>query len=84
MSNAYHHVAVLGASPKPTRYANQCIRLLQEHDYRITPIHPKFGEIEGLAVTPSMADIDAPDVDLSQLADLQGTVELLRDVGAID
>jgi iron(III) transport system substrate-binding protein len=33
---------------------------------------------------PALADIDAPDVDLSQLADLQGTVELLRDVGAID
>ena len=51
MSNAQHHVAVLGASPKPARYSNQCIRLLQEHGYRITPIHPRFEEIEALPVT---------------------------------
>lgn len=33
---------------------------------------------------PSIDEIEAPDVDLSELADLQGTVALLRDVGAID
>lgn len=60
MNNRDHHVAVLGASPKPTRYANQCIRLLQQHDYRITPLHPKFDEIEGLPVTHSLAEITDP------------------------
>jgi iron(III) transport system substrate-binding protein len=33
---------------------------------------------------PALTDIGTPDLDLSDLADLQGTVELLRDVGAID
>ncbi|MFV2062738.1 MAG: iron ABC transporter substrate-binding protein [Chloroflexota bacterium] len=33
---------------------------------------------------PDLASIEAAKVDLSELADLQGTVELLRDVGAID
>ncbi len=33
---------------------------------------------------PALEDIGAPDVDLSALADLRGTVELLRDTGAID
>ena len=33
---------------------------------------------------PAIDEIEAPDVDLSELADLQGTVSLLRDVGAID
>jgi iron(III) transport system substrate-binding protein len=33
---------------------------------------------------PALASIEAPDLDLSDLADLQGTVALLRDVGAID
>jgi iron(III) transport system substrate-binding protein len=33
---------------------------------------------------PAIETIEAPDVDLSDLADLQGTVELLREVGAID
>jgi hypothetical protein len=60
MNNQHHHVAVLGASPKPARYANQCIRLLQDHDYRITPVHPRFDEIERLPVTASLDLIDDP------------------------
>lgn len=60
MRNADHHVAVLGASPKPARYANQCIRLLLEHGYRITPVHPRFDTIEGLAVTPDLGSIADP------------------------
>lgn len=60
MSNSDHHVAVLGASPKPARYANQCIRLLKQHGYRITPLHPRFEEVEALPVTHSLGDIDDP------------------------
>jgi iron(III) transport system substrate-binding protein len=33
---------------------------------------------------PALTSLESPAVDLSDLADLQGTVELLRDVGAID
>lgn len=60
MDNSHHHVAVLGASPKPARYANQCIRLLKEHGYRITPVHPRFAQIEDLAVTHSLDAIGSP------------------------
>lgn len=60
MTNDYHHVAVLGASPKPSRYANQCIRLLKQHGYRITPIHPRFGAIEQIPVTHSLDAITEP------------------------
>jgi len=60
MSNKQHHVAVLGASPKPARYANQCIRLLQQHGYRVTPVHPRFALIEELPVTHSITAITDP------------------------
>lgn len=57
-----HHVAVLGATPKPNRYANQAIRLLQEHHYRITPVHPRISIIEGLPVVSNVGEIiDAVD-----------------------
>jgi len=59
-SNRDHHVAVLGASPKPARYANQCIRLLKEHGYRITPLHPRFEEVEDLPVIHSLGEITDP------------------------
>jgi len=60
MSNSHHHVAVLGASPKPARYANQCIRLLQTHGYKITPVHPRFALVEELPVTHSITVITEP------------------------
>lgn len=60
MSNETHHVAVLGASPKPARYANQAVRLLKEQGYRVTPIHPRFGEIEGLPVANRLDQVPRP------------------------
>lgn len=60
MNPAEHHTVVLGASPKPARYSNQAIRLLTENGYRVTPIHPKFAEIEGMEVKPSLAAVDQP------------------------
>jgi len=47
----------------------------------------EFPLIEGIPADPRLPDLDTievPDVDLSALADLQGTVALLREVGAID
>lgn len=52
-----HHVAVLGAHTKPQRYSNQAVCLLLEHGYCVTPVHPKFEQIEGLQVAPSLKDI---------------------------
>ncbi len=60
MSNADHHVAVLGASPKPARYANQTLRLLLKKGFDVTPMHPKFSEIEGLKVANDYADVKQP------------------------
>ena len=42
--------------------------------------------VAGVAQDPSLPplqDIQAPDVDLADLADLQGTLELLQETGAI-
>lgn len=60
MKPADHHVVVLGASPKPARYANQAVRLLLEHGYRVTPVHPRFGEIEGLRVANRLDQVPQP------------------------
>ena len=57
MSTSDHHVVVLGATHKPARYANQAIRLLRKHDYRITPVHPKLQESEGIKVVNDMDEI---------------------------
>jgi len=80
MSNFDHHVAVLGASPKPARYANQAIRLLLEQGYHVTPMHPKFAEIEGLRVAN---DFDAVDQPVHTLTLYVGTERLAPQINDI-
>lgn len=50
-------VAVLGASPKPDRYANKAMQLLTEYGYRAIPINPAFEEILGAKCYASIADV---------------------------
>lgn len=47
---------------------------------------PEYPLREGVAAAPRLPSLDAinpPDVDLTRIADLQGTLELLRNVGAL-
>jgi iron(III) transport system substrate-binding protein len=46
--------------------------------------YPLAADVEPDPRLPSLGDIGVPTLDLNQLADLQGTVDLLRSVGAID
>ncbi|MEE4301572.1 MAG: CoA-binding protein [Pseudomonadales bacterium] len=45
-------VAVLGASPKPERYANRAQRMLRSHGHVVIPVNPAFAAVEGLATVP--------------------------------
>ncbi len=59
-SPAEHRVVILGASPKADRYANRAQKMLMEGGYPVVPIHPKIAEIEGVAVTHDLADVEQP------------------------
>lgn len=60
MTKKPERVVVLGASPKPERYSNKAMRLLQQHGHEVTPIHPAIKEIEGIAVLASLAEVAQP------------------------
>ncbi len=53
-------VVVLGASPKPTRYAYQAVKLLNDKGYRVIPVHPKATRIEQVPVVRELGTIDEP------------------------
>jgi hypothetical protein len=53
-------VAVLGASPKPDRYAYQALQLLQEYGHRTLPVNPAFDEILGERCYPKISDAPGP------------------------
>jgi predicted CoA-binding protein len=50
-------VAVLGASPKPERYAYKAMQMLGEYGHRAVPVNPAFKEILGAKCYPSIVDV---------------------------
>ncbi len=50
-------VAVLGASPKPDRYAYRAMQLLRQFGHRAIPVNPAFPEILGDTCYPRLSDV---------------------------
>jgi predicted CoA-binding protein len=57
---AVETVAVLGASPKPERYAYLAMQLLKEHGHRVVPVNPAFDEVLGERCYPNIAAVPPP------------------------
>lgn len=76
-------VVVLGASPKPVRYAYQAVKLLHDKGYRVIPVHPKAQRIEHIPVVHSLAAIGEP-VDILTLyigpERVQGQIQAIVDL----
>jgi hypothetical protein len=53
-------VAILGASPKPERYAYKAFRMLTDHGHQPIPINPAFDEILGAKCYPKIAEAPKP------------------------
>jgi predicted CoA-binding protein len=53
-------VVVLGATPKPDRYAFMAMQRLQEHGYKAIPVNPAFDEILGERCHPSISEVPRP------------------------
>src|SRR5215210_4255877 len=53
-------VVVLGASPKPDRYAYRAMKMLREHGHRAIPVNPAFPEILGERCYGNLAEVPAP------------------------
>jgi uncharacterized protein len=56
-------VAVLGASSDRAKYGNKSVRAHLRQGYEVFPVNPKGGEIEGLTVYPSLADVPVERLD---------------------
>jgi predicted CoA-binding protein len=53
-------VAILGASPKPDRYAYKAWEMLHEYGHRTLAINPAFDEILGEKCYPKISDAPGP------------------------
>ncbi len=52
-------VAILGASSDPAKFGNKAVRAHLKQGYTVYPVNPKGGEVEGLKVYPTLADVPA-------------------------
>ncbi len=50
-------VAILGASADRAKFGNKSVRAHLQQGYDVYPVNPKGGEIEGLPVYRSLADV---------------------------
>jgi predicted CoA-binding protein len=53
-------VAVLGASANRAKFGNKSVRAHARAGWRVTPVNPKGGTIEGLPVARSLAEVEPP------------------------
>ena len=58
--NKTETVAILGASPKPDRYAYRAFEMLRQYGHRPVPINPAFDEILGEKCFPTITDAPKP------------------------
>ncbi len=81
-------VAILASSERPEAAAELVDYLLSEEAQTyFTEETFEFPLVAGMAADPGLPaldEIESPEIDLNSLADLQGTVELMRETGALD
>lgn len=56
-------VAIIGASADREKFGNKSVRAHAQQGYRVFPVNPKGGEIEGLTVYKSLAEIPVARLD---------------------
>ncbi len=55
-----HTIALVGASPNPSRPSNGVMRYLLDAGYRVLPVRPLVREVHGVPCVASLEDIDEP------------------------
>ena len=59
-------IAVVGVSPKRGRASLRIYRFLKERGYRVFPVNPNYGEIDGDVTYPTLLCIEE-DVDVADI-----------------
>jgi predicted CoA-binding protein len=56
-------IAIVGASSDPSKYGNKAIKAYLLRGYDVYPVNPKGGEIQGLSVFRTLAEIPVAKLD---------------------
>lgn len=72
--------AVVGVSQDPLKFGNRVFRSLLRAGYTVYPVHPKGGEIEGVQICASLADIPQPPEVVDTVVPPAVTEEIVREM----
>jgi uncharacterized protein len=76
-------VAIIGASADRSKYGNKSVRAHIAQGYRVFPVNPKGGEIEGQPAYTSLADIPVERLDrISMYVPPAVGLKLIDDIAA--
>ena len=56
--NEGRQIVIVGASDKPDRYSYKALTMLKAHGFAVQPVHPRIGDIEGVAVVPDISQVE--------------------------
>jgi len=73
-------VVIMGASPKPDRYAYRAMRMLRDHGHRPIPVNPAFDEILGETCYRSITDVSEPVQTVTMYLGKQRSDPLIDDI----
>ena len=71
--------AVVGASQDPRKFGYQVFRSLRDAGYRVYPVNPKGGELDGVEVYPSLADLPEPPEVIDMVVPPAVTEQVVRE-----
>lgn len=75
--------AVVGASNDPNKYGHRIFQTLRAAGYRVYPVNPKGGEIDGVRVYPTLADLPEKPEVVDIVVPPQVTEEIVRQAKAL-
>ena len=72
--------AVVGVSQDPLKFGNRVSRSLLRAGYTVYPVHPEGGEIEGLPIYASLADLPQPPEVVDTVVPPAVTEQIVREM----
>ncbi|KAF9452781.1 NAD(P)-binding protein [Macrolepiota fuliginosa MF-IS2] len=72
--------AVVGASKDPTKFGTKILKWYQERKLKITPVHPKESELEGVTTVKSLKELVSPsETSVSIVTPAKVTLSVLKE-----
>ncbi len=75
-------VVVIGASPKPQRYSNKAIAMLQRFGHKAVPVNPAFADILGEKCYPTIRDVSGSVDTVTMYVGKQRSDAMIQDIVA--